>query len=70
MKNMTWRRIAIILLLVVAGLFAFGIGYATGATTIAEFMINKIVQIMGYENITIDITMPELRQYYLRLKGG
>ena len=70
MKNVTWRRVAMILGLIIIGMMAFGAGYSSGALSAADFMIEKVVQIMGYENITIDITMPELRQYYLRLKGG
>ncbi len=70
MKNVTWRRVAMILGLIIIGMMAFGAGYSAGALSAADFMIGTIVTIMGYENITIDITMPELRQYYLRLKGG
>lgn len=70
MKNITWRRVAMVLGLIIIGIIAFGAGYSTGTLDTADFMIEKVVQIMGYENITIDITMPELRQYYLRLKGG
>ena len=70
MKNITWRRVAMILGLVVIGFIAFGTGYITGTTQTAEFMIDQVVRVMGYENITIDINRIELLQYYRRLKGG
>jgi len=70
MKNITWRRVAMILAVVVAGLVCFGVGYATGAMNTTEFLIEKVVQVMGYENISIDISRAELIQYYLKLKGG
>jgi len=70
MKNITWRRVAMILSLVIAGLVCFGIGYAIGAMNTTDFLIDKVVQVMGYENINIDISRVELIQYYLKLKGG
>ena len=59
-----------ILGLVVIGFITFGTGYITGTTQAAEFMIDQVVRVMGYENITIDINRIELLQYYRRLKGG
>ena len=70
MKNMTWRRVAIILSIVVVAGMTFGVGYAMGAMETAEFLINQVVKIMGYENIYIDISKADLMHYYLRLKGG
>ena len=70
MKNITWRRVAMILGLVVIGFITFGVGYITGTTQAAEFMIDQVVRVIGYENITIDINRIELLQYYRRLKGG
>jgi len=70
MKNMTWRRIALTLSVVLAGIIAFGVGYAVGAINTTDFLINKIVQVMGYENISIDISRAELIEYFFKLKGG
>ena len=70
MKNITWRRVAMILSVVIVGMLCFGVGYATGAMNTTEFLIEKVVQVMGYENINIDISRVELIQYYLKLKGG
>ncbi len=70
MKNITWRRIALILSLVVAGGISFGAGYAIGAMDTARFMIDQVVRVMGYENIFIDISRMELMEYYIKLKGG
>ena len=67
---MTWRRAAMIMSVVLVGAIAFGAGYAIGAMETAEFLINQVVKIMGYENIYIDISKADLMHYYLRLKGG
>ena len=70
MKNITWRRVAMILGIVIVGGIAFGAGYSAGALKASEFMIDQVVRIMGYENITIDISRTELLQYFVKLKGG
>ena len=70
MKNMTWRRVALVLGLIVACSLCFGAGVAIGAQRTAEFLIEKVVQVMGYEGINIDISRGELLEYYIKLKGG
>ena len=70
MKNVTWRRIAMVLGVIVACSLFFGVGMAIGAQRTAEFLIEKVVQIMGYEGINIDISRAELIEYYIKLKGG
>jgi len=70
MKNITWRKIALIISVILVGAVAFGIGYGLGAVDSAKFMIDKAVKIMQYEGINIDITRAELLQYYIKLKGG
>ena len=70
MKNVTWRRVAMILSVVVIGLIAFGAGVTIGASEAADFMINQVVKVMGFEDISIDISRVELIEYYLKLKGG
>ncbi len=67
---MNWRRIAIILGLVVAGSITYGIGYSIGSLRTAEFMIDQVARIMNYEGITINISRVELFEYFLKLKGG
>ena len=70
MKNSNWRRVAVILALILIGGIGFGFGVVTGAETAAEFFIDKATDIMGWENIEIDITRTELMDYYRKLKGG
>ena len=70
MKNINYRRVAVILSVVIIGVIAFGAGYATGAVETTEFLIDQVVKIMGYEGISIDISRWELIEYYLKLKGG
>ena len=70
MKNITWRRVAMILGIIVIAGMAYGVGYSMGVLSAAEFMIDQVVKVMGYENITIDINKIELMTYYLKLKGG
>ena len=70
MKNTDWRRIAMILGLVVAGGITYGVGYSMGSLRTAEFMIDQVARIMNYEGITINISRVELFEYFLKLKGG
>jgi len=70
MKNANWRRVALVLGLIVACSLFFGAGVAIGAQRTAEFLIEKVVQVMGYEGINIDISRAELLEYYIKLKGG
>lgn len=66
MKNITWRRVALILSVVIVGIVAFGVGYSIGALSVADFLIEKAVN-MG---IVDDISKVELMEYYIKLKGG
>ena len=70
MRNITWRRVAMILGIIVIAGMAYGVGYSMGALSAAEFMIDQVVKVMGFENISIDISRVELIEYYLKLKGG
>ena len=70
MKNITWKKIAVGLFILAVAALSLGIGAAFAAQEAAEFIIDKAYKIMGYEGITIDITKPELMEYYLKLKGG
>ena len=68
MKNINWKRIAIILAITftVVVVIAFGIGYAFGGMDTAKWLINKAVD-MGVIN---GIGKAELMEYFLKLKGG
>ena len=66
MKNMTWRRIALILSVVTAGIIAFGAGYAMGAVDTARRIITIAVEVLEIK----DVSAVELLTQYLKLKGG
>ncbi len=70
MKNVTWRRTAIILGVIIIAAISFGVGCAMGAIETAEFLIDEVVRVMKYKEINIDITRVELFEYFIKLKGG
>ena len=70
MKNITWRRTAIILSIILAGVICFGVGYAMGATDTAKWIFNQGLKILEMKGMHIDITRTELLEYYIKLKGG
>ena len=55
-----------ILSVVVAGIVAFGVGYALGASDVANWVIDKAISV----GIINDINKAELWEYYLKMKGG
>lgn len=68
MKNKNWRRIAIILSLVVAGIICYGVGYAMGALDTAKFIVSAAEGFMEYQEIVIG--KADLMEYFIKLKGG
>lgn len=70
MKNSFYKRLSLTLTIIVACSLVFGLGWAIGASTTASFLIDKAVQLMTYEGISIDISRVELMEYYIKLKGG
>ena len=67
---MKWRRIAMILSVVIAGGIAFGAGYAIGAMDTAKFLISRTLDFLAYKGFPLDISKVELIEYYFKLKGG
>ena len=70
MKNITWRRTARILSIILAGVICFGVGYAMGAMDTAKWIFNQGLKILEMKGMNIDITRTELLEYYIKLKGG
>ena len=68
MKNKNWRRIAIILSLVVAGILCYGVGYAMGALDTAKFVVSSAEAFMEYQEIVIG--KADLMEFFIKLKGG
>ncbi len=66
MKNKNWRRIAMILSLVVAGMGCYGIGYLFGSMDTAKYIIKVGAEVLNIEKIGA----AELFQQYMKLKGG
>jgi len=66
MKNITWRRIAIILGVLLAVGIAYGFGYASGAFDTAKKIITLGVEVLEIR----DTNAAELMHQYLKLKGG
>ena len=66
MKNTNWRRAAMIMALVIAGIAAFGVGYISGAGDAAQKLITIAVEVLEIEKIGA----AELFHQYLKLKGG
>jgi len=70
MKNITWRRVALILSVVIAGIICFGVGYMIGAMDSAKWIFKQGLKILEMKGMHIDITRTELLEYYIKLKGG
>lgn len=69
MKNITWKRVAIILGILLAAGIAFGAGYAMGAFDTAKKIITLAVEVLEIR----DVSAAELIHQYLKitgLKGG
>ena len=66
MKNITWRRIAIILGVLLAAGIAFGAGYSMGAIDTAKRIITIGVEVLEIR----DVNAMDLFTQYLKLKGG
>ncbi len=70
MKNNNWRRIALILMIIVGMIIAFEIGVGVGAIETAKWMINQIVKFLEYKGIDLDISKIDMLEYYQKVKGG
>ncbi len=66
MKNANWRKAAIIMGLIIAGMVAFGAGYIIGEIDATKRLITIGVEVLGIE----DIGIADLYHQYRRLKGG
>jgi len=68
MQNKNWRRIALILSIMMAGTIIFGAGYAIGVYDTSKFVVNIAYKFAQYQNITLG--KAELMEYFIKLKGG
>lgn len=66
MKNITWRKIALISTITLGVGTAFGVGYALGSLATAEFIVDRALELDLIQNVS----RMELIEYYLKLKGG
>ena len=66
MKSITWRRVAIVLGVVIVGLITFGAGYVYGSMSATKTLITIAFDVLDIERIG----MAELLEQYLKLKGG